>query len=56
MSLKVCPFLSSHQGSELQKVNCIGTECQSFVEEAEQCGLNEIVDYLDMMNTTLMMK
>jgi len=56
MTLRICPFLSSDHGNGLQKVECISTECQFFYDESEQCGLNEIIDYLDMMNTSLMMK
>ena len=56
MPSKICPFISNSQGTELNKIQCIGNECQFFYDEPEQCGLNEIVDYLDMMNTTLMMK
>ena len=56
MPLGICPLLSSDQGNGLQKITCMGAGCQFFYDEAEQCGLNEIVDYLDMMNTSLMMK
>ncbi len=56
MPAKICPFMSGDNGNGLRKVECIGTECQFFYEESEQCGLNEIIEYLDMMNTSLMMK
>ncbi len=49
---KICPIMSNDQA----KVQCLATECQFFVEDADQCGFNEVVEYLDMMNTTLMMK
>ena len=52
MSDKICPFMSGEQS----KVSCIKGECQLYVDDAEQCSVNEIVAYLDMMNTSLMMK
>ncbi|MFO8100747.1 MAG: hypothetical protein R6U37_01050 [Dehalococcoidia bacterium] len=56
MAGKICPLMSSDQGNGLQKVECIGDECQFYREDSEQCCLNDIVEYLDMMNTSLMMK
>ena len=52
MPEKVCPFMSDSQS----KVTCIKEECQFYVEDAGQCIANEIVEYLDNINTSLMMK
>ena len=56
MASRICPFMSGDNGNGLRKVECIGPECQLYYDEAEQCALNEVVEYLDMMNTSLMMK
>lgn len=49
---KICPFMSN----ENAKVTCLGAECQIFVEETGQCSINEFLEYLDNINTSLMMR
>ncbi len=56
MPSKVCPLMSSDQGNGLCKVYCLGAECQFYVEESEQCFVQEALDYLDIINTSLMIK